>query len=139
MGTYFKKTTLTSLGLIIQLGHRLGQKCILPVVIKSFIVIDVDGIHTVQMGFCNCTQSIERHVQLLRSRLWPATTIYPQTAATFRVLHLFQVLSFMSKVSAYEFYHTLARLSDNTGLNTPPVCQLVPFTFSHLTITLGSV
>ncbi|SJL12496.1 uncharacterized protein ARMOST_15923 [Armillaria ostoyae] len=119
-GTYFKRTTLADLGLIIQLGHRLGQKCILPVVVKSFIVIDVDGIHSVQMGFCNCSQSIERQVQLLRSRLWPATTIYPQTAATFCVLHQFQVLSFMSKVSAYEFYHTLARLSDNTGLHTPP-------------------
>ncbi|PBK94132.1 hypothetical protein ARMGADRAFT_1045928 [Armillaria gallica] len=98
----------------------LWVKCILPVVIKSFVVIDVDGIHTVQMGFCNCTQCIEQHVQLLRSHLWPMTTIYPQTAATFRVLHLFQVLSFMSKVSAYEFYHTLAWLSDSTGLNTPP-------------------
>ncbi|KAK0462322.1 uncharacterized protein EV420DRAFT_1734532 [Desarmillaria tabescens] len=119
-GTYFKRTTLANLGLVIQLGHRLGQKCVLPAIVKSFVVIDVDGIHTVQMGFCNCTQSIEQQVQLLRSRLWPTTTIYPQTAATFHVLHLFQVLSFMSKVSAYEFYHTLACLSDNTGLYTPP-------------------
>ncbi|KAK0436813.1 uncharacterized protein EV420DRAFT_1672100 [Desarmillaria tabescens] len=119
-GIYFKKTSLAELGLVMQLGHRLGTKCVLPAVIKSFVVIDVDGVHTVQMAFCNCTQSIPRHVQLLQSRLWPATTIYPQTAATFRVLHLFQVLSFMSKVSAYEFYHTLARLSDNTGLHPPP-------------------
>ncbi|KAK0457087.1 uncharacterized protein EV420DRAFT_1271922, partial [Desarmillaria tabescens] len=52
--------------------------------------------------------------------LFTATTIYPQMAATFRVLHLFQVFSFMSKVSAYEFYHTLVHLSDNTGLYTPP-------------------
>ncbi len=132
MGTYFKRTTLADLGLIIQLGHRLGQKCILPVVIKSFVVIDVDGIHSVQMGFCNCLQSIERQVQLLRSRLWPATSIYPQTAATFRVLHQFQVLSFMLKVSAYEFYHTLVHLSDNTGLHTPPVRLYFPRLFSEI-------
>ncbi|PBK70546.1 hypothetical protein ARMSODRAFT_1018078 [Armillaria solidipes] len=121
-GSYFKKTTLGDLGLVVQLGHKLGQTCLIPAIVHSFVVIDVDGIHTVRMGFCECTRNVEseRYRQLLRSRLWPATTIYPQTAATFRVLNLFQVLSFMSKVSAYEFYHTVARLSDNTGLHQPP-------------------
>ncbi|PBK62771.1 hypothetical protein ARMSODRAFT_990401 [Armillaria solidipes] len=108
-GSYFEKTSLGALGLVIHLGYRPGHTCTHPTVIKSFVIIDVDGIFTVEMGFCNCMQAIERHRQLLRSRFWPATTIYPQTAATFRVLHLFQVLSFMSKVSGYEFYHTLAR------------------------------
>lgn len=119
--SYFAKISLGALGLVIQLGHRLGDTCSLPTVVKSFVIIDADGIFTVQMGFCDCMDAIERHRQLLQSRLWPATTIYPQTAATFRVLHLFQVLSFMSKVSAYEFYHTLARLTDNTGMHPPPV------------------
>ncbi|KAK0237943.1 hypothetical protein EDD85DRAFT_921417 [Armillaria nabsnona] len=108
-GSYFKKTMLGDLGLVVQLGHKLGQTCLIPVIVCSFVVIDVDGIHT-------------RYQQLLRSCLWPATTIYPQMAVTFRVLNLFQVLSFMSKVSAYEFYHTVARLSDNTGLHQPPDC-----------------
>ncbi|KAK0478018.1 hypothetical protein EDD18DRAFT_1087465, partial [Armillaria luteobubalina] len=121
-GSYFKKISLGDLGLVIQLGHKLGKICQIPAVVRSFVVIDVDGIHTVQISFCECTRNVEvaRYWQLLRSRLWPATTIFPQTAATFRVLNLFQVLSFMSKVSAYEFYHTLARLSDNTGLHPPP-------------------
>ncbi|KAK0471641.1 hypothetical protein IW261DRAFT_1344265 [Armillaria novae-zelandiae] len=121
-GSYFKKISLGDLGLVIQLGHKLGKTCQIPAIVRSFVVIDVDGIHTVQISFCECTRNVEvaRYRQLLRSRLWPATTIFPQTAATFRVLNLFQVLSFMSKVSAYEFYHTLARLSDNTGLHPPP-------------------
>ncbi|KAK0453026.1 uncharacterized protein EV420DRAFT_1621640 [Desarmillaria tabescens] len=119
-GSYFEKTSLGALGLVIQLGHQLGHMCTLPAVVKPFIIIDVDGIHTVQMGFCNCMRAVERYRQLLQSRLWPATTIYPRTAATFRVLNLFQVLSFMSKVSGYEFYHTLTRLSDNTGMHPPP-------------------
>ncbi len=31
------------------------------------------------------------------------------------------MLSFMSKVSGYEFYHTLVRLTDNTGTKIPLV------------------
>ncbi|KAK0211960.1 hypothetical protein IW262DRAFT_1301412 [Armillaria fumosa] len=114
-GSYFKKISLGDLGLVIQLGHKLGKTCQIPAIVRSFVVIDVDGIHTVQISFCECTRNVEvaRYRQLLRSRLWPATTIFPQTAATFRVLNLFQV-------SAYEFYHTLARLSNNTGLHPPP-------------------
>ncbi len=122
-GSFFKKISLGDLGLVIQLGHKLGQTCQISAVVCSFVVIDVDGIHTVQMSFCECTRNVElaRYRQLLRSRLWPAMTIYLQTAATFRILNLFQVLSFMSKASAYEFYHTLACLSDNSGLHPPPV------------------
>ncbi|KAK0494247.1 hypothetical protein EDD18DRAFT_1107274 [Armillaria luteobubalina] len=56
-GSYFKKISLGDLGLIIQLGHKLGKICQIPAV-----------------------------------------------------------------VSAYEFYHTLAHLSDNTGLHPPLDC-----------------
>ncbi|KAK0475323.1 hypothetical protein EDD18DRAFT_1367184 [Armillaria luteobubalina] len=34
-------------------------------------------------------------------------------------LEQFQMLMFMGKLSAYEYYHSLAQLSDNTGTNTP--------------------
>ncbi|KAG2086969.1 uncharacterized protein F5147DRAFT_588337 [Suillus discolor] len=37
-----------------------------------------------------------------------------KTAATFQLLCNFQLLSFESKASAYEFYHSLVRLTDNT-------------------------
>ncbi|KAG6839651.1 hypothetical protein C0991_000506 [Blastosporella zonata] len=62
----------------------------------------------------------ESHVaQLLRSRLFPATVINPKTAATFRLLKTFELLSYESKVSAFQFSNTLSRLTDNTGLFTP--------------------
>lgn len=50
--------------------------------------------------------------------------VEPQIVATFCVLEVFQLLSFMSKVTGYEFYHTLARLTDNTGTATPMVQSL---------------
>jgi hypothetical protein len=111
------------LGLRIQLGHPSGQLCINPISASTngFVVLDTDIIHTVALDFCNCHLAINRHVQLLRARLFPATTIAPKCAATFRVLELFQLLSFMSKVSAYEFYHTLSRRTDNTGTEPTPV------------------
>ncbi|KAG2107820.1 hypothetical protein DEU56DRAFT_920537 [Suillus clintonianus] len=54
--------------------------------------------------------------QLLRMRWYPATVSEPRTAATFTVLQHFHILSFESKVSAYEFYQSLARRTDNSGL-----------------------
>jgi hypothetical protein len=45
----------------------------------------------------------------------------PRMAATFHALETFELLSYVSKVSAFEYYQALSRLSDNTGLNVPNV------------------
>ena len=114
--------SLKSLGLRIQLGHLDGI-CNLPqpAFNDNFVVIHADGIHEVAVDYCGCQQSIPKTIQLLRARLFPSTVIDPKTAATFQVLNAFQMLSFTSKVSAYEFYQALARRTDNTGTSTPPV------------------
>ncbi|KAG2153817.1 hypothetical protein DEU56DRAFT_868442 [Suillus clintonianus] len=72
-----RRTSLKKLGLRIQLGHPIGQRCILPhkAFNDDFVIMDTDGIHQ------------------------------------------YHILSFESKASAYEFYHTLVRLTDNTGLS----------------------
>ena len=119
--------SLKSLGLRIQLGHLDGV-CSLPhpAFNDDFVVIHTNGIHEVAIDYCGCQQSIPKTVQLLRARLFPSTVIDPKTAATFQVLDTFQMLSFTSKVSAYEFYQALARRMDNTGTSTPPVRFHVP-------------
>ncbi|KAJ7584477.1 hypothetical protein C8J56DRAFT_1005073 [Mycena floridula] len=122
-GLFFEKTSLRDLGLRYQVGHSPGHSCPFPEQASSkdeFIIIDIDGIHTVAVDFCRCAGRQDHVTQLLRARLFPATTSSPKTAATFRVLKTFQLLSFMSKVSAFEFYHSLARLTDNTGTIDPP-------------------
>jgi hypothetical protein len=79
-------------------------------------------IHTVNLDFCACGASLQsKTVQLLRSRLFPATVDNPRTAVTFRAMELFELLSYVSKVSAFEFYQSLSRLTDNTGINVPKV------------------
>ncbi|KAG1784907.1 uncharacterized protein HD556DRAFT_1451293 [Suillus plorans] len=45
--------------------------------------------------------------------------MWVKTAATFRLLHHFHILSFESKASAFEYWQTLSRLSDNSGIDPP--------------------
>ncbi|KAG6884960.1 hypothetical protein C0992_005568, partial [Termitomyces sp. T32_za158] len=117
-GHFFVKTTLKSLGLTIQLGHPRGTACANSISSPGddFVIIDTNGIHEVTLYFCGCGQSNQLHtVQLLRHRLYPATTQNPKTAITFRALETFEMLSYASKVSCFEFYQSLSRLTDNTG------------------------
>ncbi|KAG6907526.1 hypothetical protein DXG01_008615 [Tephrocybe rancida] len=120
-GSFFSPTTFFDLGLRVQLNHLHGEGCPNPEsLLGGFVVLHTNGIHRVNIDFCNCTRVQPRVVQLLRSRLFPGTTEYPRSGATFALLEFFQLLSFMSKISAFEFYQTLLRRTDNTGtVNLP--------------------
>ncbi|KIJ50997.1 hypothetical protein M422DRAFT_44213 [Sphaerobolus stellatus SS14] len=109
--SFFRKITLKSLGLHIQLGHSPGEPCLRPhAADKDFCVIDTLSIHL----------QVPHTTQLLRHGWYPATMCYPATVCTFQVLEHFQILNLQSKCSAYEYYNALTRLTDNTGLETPP-------------------
>ncbi|KAJ6558713.1 hypothetical protein B0H10DRAFT_2120544 [Mycena sp. CBHHK59/15] len=117
-GESFQRRTLKSLGLRIQLGHRPGEPCANPkkAAGDDFVVVDTHGIHEVNLDFCSCGRAQSRPIQLLRLRWYPATGTNPRSAATFRVLRRFHLLSFESKCSGYEFYNSVARETNNTGL-----------------------
>ncbi|KAF6753731.1 hypothetical protein DFP72DRAFT_813809 [Ephemerocybe angulata] len=118
-GHFFLKVPLKSLGLRIQLGHPRGALCPKPDTAwgDDFVIIDIDGVHTLGVDYCACGGSSKSQVdQLLERRLYPATTVNPKTAATFRVLEVFELLQYESKVSPYELYNTISRLTDNTGI-----------------------
>ncbi|TFY55526.1 hypothetical protein EVJ58_g8192 [Rhodofomes roseus] len=119
---YFAKINLKSLGLRIQLGHPPGETCVNPEKAfgDDFVVLDVSGIHCVGLDFCGCAHEQSRTAQLLRARLFPATPTNPKTAATFSLLRQFHLLSIQANVSGFEFHATLARLTDNTGVDPPP-------------------
>ncbi|KAF6755232.1 hypothetical protein DFP72DRAFT_1067940 [Ephemerocybe angulata] len=123
-GTHFERAMLKELGLQIQLGHPLGTRCHVPEPAdnNTFTIIDSDGIHVVNLNFCGCLGAVTRVQQLLRHRLFPSTTIHPRSAATFCVLETFQMLSFTSRVSGYEFMRALERRTDNTGCLKIPKC-----------------
>ncbi|OJA09031.1 hypothetical protein AZE42_11088 [Rhizopogon vesiculosus] len=128
-GSFFEHTTLKTLGLRIQLGHRFGEACCNPhrAFNDDFVIMDNTGIHKVALDFCGCG-TMQTHIkQLLHARLFPATVTDPKMAATFRVLEQFHVLSFELKASAFEFYQGLARLSDNVGIDPPKAHLLFSF------------
>ena len=108
------------------MGHPIGEKCLNPerAVDDDFTVISAHGIQSIGLDFCRCRKSSQDHViQLLRIRLFPATIKYPKTAATFNCLEMFEKLSYVSKISAFEFYHAASQLTDDTGTKTPKVSQ----------------
>ncbi|KAM6490383.1 hypothetical protein JOM56_014147 [Amanita muscaria] len=121
-GCFFEPASLKQLGLVVQLNHVLNEPCLNPsqAFNDDFVILDLDGIHSVALRYCNCHRTVPRPTQLLRSRLFPATVIEPKTAATFRLLEAYQLLSFTSKVSGFEFYQSIARRTDNTGTCPPP-------------------
>ncbi|KAF8222328.1 hypothetical protein L208DRAFT_1323193, partial [Tricholoma matsutake] len=87
----------------------------------DFVVVDINAIHSVSLAFCDCEDAQQQYVQLLCAQLLPATVLEPKTAAMFNILKSLQMLSFMSKVSAFEFYHSIAHQTDNTGTHPPPI------------------
>ena len=119
-GVYFEEITLRDLGVVIQLGHQPGQPCRAPYrAPQMFLVIHTNGFHPVTIQFCQCGQlqdSGTRIQQLLRYKLFPATTTDPSTCCTFAVLKQFHLLTLQSKVSLYDFYASLEKLTDNTGV-----------------------
>ncbi|KAG1803228.1 uncharacterized protein BJ212DRAFT_1285241, partial [Suillus subaureus] len=129
---YFHSTTLKHLGLHIQLGDHTNQPCCNPKPAQEddFVVINVHGIHEVVLDFCDCTNAPSHYRQLLCCCLFPATSTDLNTAATFAVLKHFYLLSFESKVSAYEFNHCLVHQSDNTGIQ-PIKVRLISYFSEH--------
>jgi hypothetical protein len=79
------------------------------------------------LAFCGCSE-VGRHgtqvQQLLRRRLFPATTLDPQTACTFSLLESAQLLSLQSKLSLYDYYICIEKLTDATGTADVNVSRL---------------
>ncbi|KAK7030161.1 CxC2 domain-containing protein [Favolaschia claudopus] len=144
---YFESVTLKSLGLRIQLGHGRNGTCPGTLAKRAreaeaaaaaagsqdgedqrakysktrddFCVVDSNGIHEVGLDFCSCALAEDHDIQLLRSRLYPATTTNPATAATFRILRDYHLVTLEAKCSALHFYNKLARQTNNSGVFQP--------------------
>ena len=127
-GTFFEKCDLRDLGLVIQLGYAQGVCCPAPLpALRSLIVIHTNGLHPVNVQFCQCSQAHiagSRIDQMLRRQLFPATLTEPSTVATFELLHTFHVITLQSKITAYDFYMSLEKFTDNTGLGVSYVSAI---------------
>ncbi|KAN0078144.1 hypothetical protein V8E55_010201 [Tylopilus felleus] len=88
----------------------------------QFTVVDSTGIfvHTVRWCRCNGAGDKDKHLQLLRCRLFPSTTMKPQTAFTFDVLDQFLIDELECKTLASSFYSKLRRLTNSTFPDSLP-------------------
>lgn len=86
---------------------------------QEFVVLHSNGIHKVAVDYCGCERQITFHRQLLRHGWYPGSQLFPRTCATFRLLERFHLLSLCSKLSVYDFYRTLEKLTSNTGISVP--------------------
>ncbi|KAJ7613807.1 hypothetical protein B0H17DRAFT_966315, partial [Mycena rosella] len=110
-GGSFVPTMLDELKAQIQLGHSPGTYCPkAQPAHKDFCIIDSLGFRTVLLNFCGCDLNVTHRQQLMRACLWPATSLDPQTCATFNSIWLFEVQNCLGKISAYNFVCSLELL-----------------------------
>lgn len=104
IGSFWKKATLQDLGLTFQLGPQ-GHTCPLSQGCdQRMTIIDITGIHSVNLHFCGCDRSDGSNIQkILRNRWYPATTTNPELCATFDALNAFRKLNVLSNVKAKDF------------------------------------
>ncbi|TFK79917.1 hypothetical protein K466DRAFT_504786, partial [Polyporus arcularius HHB13444] len=99
-GKTFARTSLRAQGLSIQLGHEGSESCPNPASMTR-------RMYTPEW------------TQVIRRGWFPATNNRPATAFTFRVLKTFQETNFQSKISLYDYWRSLERITDNTGTGPP--------------------
>ncbi|KAJ6458733.1 hypothetical protein C8R45DRAFT_1109846 [Mycena sanguinolenta] len=122
-GGYFVRTSLASLGLRVQLGNRPHQRCSAPEPARTgFIALHINGLHEVVVDFCSCERAADAglpEIQLLRAGWFPATHKRLQTCATVAILEKFHQDTLQSKMTMYDFYGVLEKLTNNTGIKPP--------------------
>ena len=84
-----------------------------------FTVIDLSGLHRVDVTFCGCGDENGLHIssnrQLLRFGWYPASHTRPQTAFTFDFLDTYHKISLQGKLNLFDFFNAILQKTDNRG------------------------
>lgn len=82
---------------------------------NNFItIVDTSGVHHLPYVECFCRHQKSIDLQFLEVGLFPASYKRIRTAFTFRVLDDFRLENLECKVSAYQYYHKIRRITDPT-------------------------
>lgn len=144
-GKFFDATSLNKEGFVLHLGHH-GDVCPERTIggdgqeaqlgssdeeeggkqsSHNLVVVDISGVHQLQISWCHCGTAVDPHLQLLRNRLFPASFKRPSTAFTFAVLDYFHIDAVECKTSASSFFSKLRRLTDGSNPQSIPVSPLL--------------
>ncbi|KAK1216835.1 hypothetical protein PQX77_020526 [Marasmius sp. AFHP31] len=120
-GRFFVRSDISTLrkqGFAVQLGHH-GAAC--PALDKprpiKFIIFHSNGVHGTLVSFCNC-RSTGKVEQLMKSHLFLATAVEPETAYTFSMMKEYDIHSLQGQIPAYDWVFSLRRLTDNAHTHT---------------------
>ncbi|KAJ7163989.1 hypothetical protein C8R43DRAFT_1122949 [Mycena crocata] len=121
-GAFWADITLQGLNLVYQLGHG-GLPCERPErAMRTMVVLHVNGIHQVDYHRCKCDRSTRTNEfgELIANEWYPATTIDPETCATFAALDLFRLLSVVGNMNVHDFVGSLERMTDSLRTSSVP-------------------
>ncbi|KIJ45388.1 hypothetical protein M422DRAFT_166915, partial [Sphaerobolus stellatus SS14] len=130
-GEHFMKISMESIGFVCHMDHG-GKPC--PYMRddtgpQKLTIVDINGVHTVTIGWCRCANAPSFFNQLLRRRILPASMKRPRTGFTFRVMRLFHLMNLIAHVTPWDFSSLLHRLTDNVD---PTAIPNVYQTFNHV-------
>jgi hypothetical protein len=116
-GRCFERTSLSSLGLVLQLGHD-GATCPRATVTTGITVVDITGVHAMTVRYCECgAPPLPRYQQLLQAGFFPATEKRCTTAVSLGFLNAYHKLAQTAKTNLYDFYMFVLLRSDPLGLH----------------------
>ncbi|KAG1726675.1 hypothetical protein EDB19DRAFT_1643371, partial [Suillus lakei] len=127
-GKFYKSTTLQDQGYVIYLGHG-GHWCPL----SNLVVVYSTGIYSHHISWCQCPGAEkDRHLHLLKAKLFPASITHPHSAFTFDVLDNFLIDALECKTSAMSFYQKLQCFTNNVFPDKIPDCYCELMRVSHM-------
>ncbi|KAG1739749.1 hypothetical protein EDB19DRAFT_1895447 [Suillus lakei] len=131
-GKFYKSTTLQDQGYVMYLGHG-GHRC--PYLgamedvfadgegekiyetqsgVSNLVVVHPTGIYSYHISWCQYPGAEkDRHLHLLKTKLFPASITRPHSAFTFDVLDNFLIDALECKTLAMSFYQKLRRFTNN--------------------------
>lgn len=88
-------------------------------------VLHSNGIHRVNVCYCDCSRASGRRAQLLNVGWYPATITDPRTCATTVVLDHFHRLNLAGNMNVLDFIAALEQHTDGTKVEETPVSFLL--------------
>ncbi|EJD37044.1 hypothetical protein AURDEDRAFT_43202, partial [Auricularia subglabra TFB-10046 SS5] len=120
-GSYFARDSLQHLGAEFRLGHG-GARCpnsgSEPA--TEMVAVHTNGIHKLNVVYCECAPFKKRPIQLLCASLYPSTWDVTATIFSFDLLNKYHLDSLRARTSAHDFWAVLCSLTDNTRVGGIP-------------------